>query len=304
VVEKAFKKKSKKMLTRPLSFAILASHTVTTEQQQHTKMRTKTLLMSAAALLAVGIVSSRADGPVYSQNIVGYATVATPGIGTTLYMVACPFVIGASNGANEVYGLNANSNNLPIGTEILIWNPTGPNANSYTVYYYDPSYEGVDQGSYGGWWTDSTLSQNMPTPVLPPGQGYFLQPTANTTNTFAGTVAVPVGGSATNTLNGIGTTLYMVSSAVPYAGDVTNVGGINLTNMPVGSEVLVWNPTGPSANSYTTYYWDPSYLPDYGAWWTDSTLSQNLPDPLLPVGGAMFIQPTANYKWVQTVPSN
>jgi hypothetical protein len=266
-------------------------------------MKTKTLLMSAAALLAVGIVSSRADGPVYSQNIVGYATVAAQGTGGTLYMTACPFVIGG-NTADEVYGLTANSNNLPVGTTILIWNPTGPSANSYTAYYYDPSYEGADQGGYGGWWTDSTLSQNLSTPVLPPGQGYFIQPAANTTNTFAGTVAVPVGGSATNTLVGSGGTLYMVASAVPYAGDVTNVGGINLTNMPVGSEVLVWNSTGPSANSYTTYYWDPSYLPDYGAWWTDSTLSQNLPDPVLPVAGAFFIQPAQNYQWVQRVPSN
>jgi len=261
--------------------------------------------MSAAALLAVGIVSSRADGPVYSQNIVGYATVQCPDpSGNILYMTACPFVIGG-NTADDVYGLTANSNNLPIGTEILIWNPTGPSANSYTVYYYDPSYEGADQGGYGGWWTDSTLSQNMSTPTLLPGQGYFIQPAGSITNTFAGTVAVPVGGAATNTLTDpSGNILYIVASAVPYAGDVTNVGGINLTNLPIGSMVLVWNPTGPSANSYSSYYWDPSYLPDYGAWWTDSTLSQNLPDPVLPVAGAFFIQPAGTYQWVQTVPSN
>ena len=267
-------------------------------------MTTKTLLLTAAALLAAGIVTSRADGPVYSQNIVGYATVATPGNGSILYMTACPFLIGASNTADEVYGLTANSNNLPIGTSILIWNPTGPNANSYTVYYYNPSYEGADQGSYGGWWTDGALSQNMPTPILPVGQGYFLQPGADTTNTFAGTVAVPVGGRATNTLTGNGSILYVVASAVPYAGDVTNVGAINLTNMPVGTSVLIWNSTGPNANSYTSYYWNPSYLPDYGAWWVDGTLNQNLPDPTLPVGGAFFIQPASDYQWVQTVPSN
>src|ERR1035441_6352568 len=45
------------------------------------KMRTKTLLLSAAALLAAGFVSSQAQ-PVYSQNIVGYASVPTANGGT------------------------------------------------------------------------------------------------------------------------------------------------------------------------------------------------------------------------------
>src|ERR1035438_3189483 len=49
------------------------------------KMRTKTLLLSAAALLAAGFVSSQAQ-PVYSQNIVGYANVPTP-LASTYYTV-------------------------------------------------------------------------------------------------------------------------------------------------------------------------------------------------------------------------
>ena len=34
-------------------------------------MRTKTLLL-AAATLAIGVVCSQADAPIYSQNVVGY----------------------------------------------------------------------------------------------------------------------------------------------------------------------------------------------------------------------------------------
>jgi hypothetical protein len=264
-------------------------------------MRTKTLLLSAGALLAAGFVSSQAQ-PVYSQNIVGYATVATPGTGGTLYMQACPFVIGVSNGANEVYGLNVNSNNLPIGTQILIWNATGPNANTFSLYYYDPSYEG--QG-YGGWWDGSDENNNVPTPVLPPGQGYFFQPTANATNTFAGTVAVSVGGTNKMSLTGSGGTLWMVGSVVPYAGDITNANGLNLNNLAIGSQVLTWNATGPNANSYTLSYWDPSYVSEgYGPWWDGSDENNNVPDPTLSVGNAFFVQPSSNYQWVQTVPSN
>src|ERR1039457_1044177 len=58
------------------------------------KMRTKTLLLSAAALLAAGFVSSQAQ-PVYSQNIVGYASVALTG--GQYNMMAVPFDLGVSN---------------------------------------------------------------------------------------------------------------------------------------------------------------------------------------------------------------
>ena len=90
--------------------------------------------MSAAALLAAGIVSTQAQTPVYSQNVVGYASVATPSVGVN-YMLSIPFAIGVSNGANEVWPLvSPGVPTLPDGSELLIWNPT---TVSFTAYFSD-----------------------------------------------------------------------------------------------------------------------------------------------------------------------
>jgi hypothetical protein len=277
-------------------------------------MTTKKLLLTAAALLAVGIVSSRADSPVYSQNVVGYATMTLPdSSGTTLYMQSCPFVIGVSNGANEVYGLNANPGNLPTGTLILLWNPSTTvqgAANTYTTFYYDPSYIGAPY-FLGAWWDSANENYNMPTPTLPPGEAYFIQPAGDLTSTLAGTIAVSVGGTTNMNLpDSSGTTLYMVGSSVPYTGAITNAGVINLTNLPVGTTILVWNPTTTvqgAANTYTTFYYDPSYIgaPYFlGAWWDSANENFNMPVPILPVGGGIFIQPAGTYNWVQTLPGS
>jgi hypothetical protein len=184
VVENPFKKNSKKLLTPPLPSGIVALHTVTTRTTTTHKMRTKTLLLSAGALLAAGIVSSQAQ-PVYSQNIVGYASLAAPA--SQNVMMTVPFNIGVSNGANEVFGTN-----LPVGSTILLYSTaatTIPLSNvgdalgvngtlpvpaaSYVTYYYDPVYVSL---GYGAWWTDASYGNNMPAPTLTVGQGMFVLP--------------------------------------------------------------------------------------------------------------------------------
>ena len=55
-------------MTLSLPFGIVGLHTVTNSK----KMRTKTLLLSAA-VLAAGLVASQAQN-VYSANVVGYVT--------------------------------------------------------------------------------------------------------------------------------------------------------------------------------------------------------------------------------------
>jgi hypothetical protein len=331
VVENPFKKNSKKMLTPPLPSGIVALHTVTTRTTTTHKMRTKTLLLSAGALLAAGFVSSQAQ-PVYSQNIVGYASLAAPGGANT--MMTVPFNIGVSNGANEVFGTN-----LPVGSTILLYstaattiplsnvgdalgvNGTLPvQAQSYITYYYDPS--SVSYG-YGAWWSDGSELNNMPTPSLPVGQGFFISPNGTFTNTFAGTVAVPVGTTNSMTLPGGQNTL--VGSAIPFAGDITaGTAGALTNNLPAGSTVLVYSTaanTIPLTNvgdvlgangtlnvpaaSYVTYFYDPSSVSyGYGAWWTDGSELNNMPAPSLTVGQAMFIVPNGNFNWKQTLPSN
>ena len=212
-------------------------------------MRTKTLLLSAAALLAAGIVSTQAQ-PVYSQNVVGYANVVTAG-GT--FALSVPFAIGVRNGANEIWPLISPGNpSIPDFSTILIW--TG---GSYVTYV-------SDSGSPTLW---DMADQATPTnaPILKVGQGFFLEPSSATTNVFAGTIAVNVGSSNVTTLSG-GT--FLVAPVVPYGGVVTNgnlttgAGGPNLwavansggggaNGIPDFSTLLVW-----TGGSYVTYVSD------------------------------------------------
>src|SRR4051812_45499963 len=83
-------------------------------------MRTKTLLLTAAALVA-GVASSMAQSNVYSVNVVGYANVVLKGNG--LYtLVANPFNDGNGNQLTNI--LNSA---LPKQSQVLTWNGTSYN---------------------------------------------------------------------------------------------------------------------------------------------------------------------------------
>ena len=128
-------------------------------------MRTKTLLLAAAAL-ASGLISSQAQ-TVYSQNIVGYANVATPQ-GGSYYQIAVPFQIGASNGENEVFGTN-----LPSGTTVSLWSVSLQN---YVTTYYDTGY---GPGQPVWYMADDSTPTNPPT--LSVGQSMLILPTGSYT---------------------------------------------------------------------------------------------------------------------------
>jgi hypothetical protein len=208
-------------------------------------MRTKTLLLSAAALLAAGFVSTQAQ-PVYSQNIVGYASVPTLGNGSSYYLLTIPFTIGVSNGANEIWPLiSPGKPSVPDFSLLLVWNGAG-----YTTYQSDSGSASL--------WDDANGNPIAFSPKLPVGQGFFLAPSSSVTNTFAGTVAVNVGTSNQMVLSGNGSSYYLVGSTVPYAGAVTNgnnsTGGPNLSKsggLPDFSLLLIW-----TGSSYTTYQSD------------------------------------------------
>jgi hypothetical protein len=292
-------------------------------------MRTKTLLIAAAALAAT-VISSQAQ--VYSANIVGYASVAPPGGAYT--MMTVPFNVGVSNGANEIFGTN-----LPAGSTILIYSTGATNialsnvgqnlgqngtlpvpAQSYVTYFYDPQF--VSSG-YGAWWTDPGYGNNMPTPALPVGQAFFILPNSSFTNTFSGVVAVNVG--ATNSQALAGGSYTLVGSAIPYGGDITiGSAGALTNNLPAGSTILIYS-TGATnialsnvgqnlgqngtlpvpAQSYVTYFYDPQFVSSgYGPWWTDPGYGNNMPAPSLNVGQGMFILPNASFTWKQTLSGN
>ena len=206
-------------------------------------MRTKTLLIAAAAL-AAGLVSSQAQ--VYSQNVVGYANVPAP-VGNANYLLTVPFQIGLSNGANEIWPVPNTSNGLPDGSFISIWNGL-----SYDTYESDSGSSSL--------WDDAGGNPISYSPTLPVGAGFFLSPASGVTNLFSGTVAVQVGTSNQMVL-ATGSANYLVGCMVPYSGAVTNgnvvtgAGGPCLfspdggvSGLPDGSFLSIWN-----GLSYDTY---------------------------------------------------
>src|SRR5208283_4532122 len=140
-------------------------------------MRTKTLLIAAAAL-AAGVMASSAS-PTYSQNVVGYNNVTLSDLGAS-YLLAVPFTMGASNGVNEVFPIGA----LPDYTLVEVWSESG---QSYTTVQSDTS-------SPSGW-DDAYFTPLTTLPTLPVGAGFIIQPSGPASVTFSGAVVINVGTS-------------------------------------------------------------------------------------------------------------
>jgi hypothetical protein len=251
----------------------------------------KTLLIAAAAL-AASVISSEAQ--VYSQNVVGYANLPAPVPGSH-YLISVPFAIGVSNGVNEIFG-----SSLPAGTSLLLWQGT-----SFTTAIYD----NTDPDNLGAgapvWYQGDDATPLSPLPTLPPGQGFFIAPTAPLTNTFAGTIAINVGTSNNMVLPTPGHH-YLVASVVPYAGAVTNgstsTGGPDLNNLPAGTSLLFWNGIGYNTCVYDNT--DPDSLGAAAPNWYKGDDSTPYVDPAsggnvptITVGQGFFIAPTASYTW-------
>lgn len=182
-------------------------------------MRTKKLLLSAAALVA-GVVSSQAQSNVYSVNVVGYVNRPVPP--TVLQLVATP----VSDGTNKLSTVFVA---LPNGANVYVWNGAGYNSASKAK---------------GLWSTDLSI---------PPGVGMFIQSPSNVTNTYAGTVVANVGTSVTNALSAGIVTLK--GSLIPYAGNLTDTNfalGVQLAN---GSTVYKWNGSGYDSSTKAKGLW-------------------------------------------------
>jgi hypothetical protein len=183
-------------------------------------MRTKTLLIAAAALVA-GVASSEAQ--VYSANVVGYVSVtAQPG---QFVLVENPLTTSDDVISNVLQ-------NLPGGTSVQIWNGAGFDTLIYSALSH-------------AWKNGAANADNTP---LPPGVGFFLQNSSTAiTNTFVGSVvAASGGGTATNVLS---TSLTPVGSLLPYADVVTNGATFNLT-VGGGSTLQQWSVAGQQFNTF------------------------------------------------------
>jgi hypothetical protein len=200
-------------------------------------MRTKTLLIAAAALAAT-VTASKAQ-TVYSQNVVGYVNVTVTN--GTLAMVANQLDTG-SNTVDNVLQSGLTSQKATI----LEWNGAG--YNQYT--YYNSSDAVNDLGGTAAGWFDGNGNPWGETNYIQPEYGFFLRNTA----VGAGALTLPTVGQVIQ-----GTNVYTVpsgSSSIyslpePLAGlplDNTNI------NLPAISQKTIyesWN--GAGYNQYTYY---------------------------------------------------
>jgi len=165
-------------------------------------MRTKTLLLASAALVA-GVVASQAQSNVFSANIVGYVSVTNPA--NQYIILANPL----DNGTNDLVSL------LPNAT-------TGAQ-----VYVFQG---GSLQGSLR---SKGTWSPNF---IVPPGTGFFYNNPNVATNTFVGNVA-----GMSNGIPLVNNITVLAGSPIPFSGTLNDLGTntLNLGSLPNGSQVYM-----------------------------------------------------------------
>lgn len=211
-------------------------------------MRTKNLLLSAAALVA-GALSAQAQSNVYSVNVVGYVNLPT--VANQYALFANPL----DNGTNNLTSLLPSA---PNGSQVQVWTGSG--------------YQ-VAQKTFGNWNTNL---------VIPPGSGFFLRTPSNQTNTFTGSVASAFG--ETNSVSLPGGVFSLVGSRIPFSGNLT-ASGTNSLNLGValgnGSQIQVWNGTGYQVAQKTFGNWNTNLLISVGQGFfvrpnTATTWSQSL----------------------------
>lgn len=195
-------------------------------------MRTKTLLLSAAAL-AAGLVSASAQ--VYSVNVVGYVNVP---LAEGFNLVANPL---DASGGNDV--TNILNKGLPAGTQVYSFN-----GSSYDISTYTKDKTG-------------TSTNWSPVITLDPGLGFWVSIPSGAgaqVNTFVGEV---MQGTLTNPNIPAGGGFSLVGSMVPVAGalntDLQYNGG-------AGDQVYQWNGATYDISTYTkdktgtSTNWSPS----------------------------------------------
>lgn len=171
-------------------------------------MRTKNLLLSAAAIVA-GVISAQAQNNVYSVNVVGY--VNTPMVGGGKYTAIANPLNAPTN------TLGALLSTLPAGSQVLKYDPS---ISDYVTY---------GKVAFGSGWTPADGA----TASLAPGEGVLVYVAgSNFTNTFVGEVLQG------NVTNSFAPGYKLVGNFVPDAGPVNT---LQLTNVPTGSQLLKWD---------------------------------------------------------------
>lgn len=260
-------------------------------------MRTKTLLLSAAAL-AAGLVSSFAQSSnVYSVNVVGYYNVVTPGNG---YAFLANQLTNSANNVNLMLTNGPKSDvNGVTNTKLFAWNGAG-----YNVFQF---FTGPDadnffllSGSVAGWY-DSV--GNLANYNLGQGSGSFLfNPTGTPqTNTLVGQVVQ--GAYSVPVVNGFNALSLIPPVATNFDGSFGNFPGKSDPNGLVNDKYFAWNGAGYNVLQFFTGPDADTFFLGSGSvtGWYDSVGNyQSLAAAFIPkVGGAFFIQRQgATSNWV------
>jgi len=221
-------------------------------------MRTKTLLVAAAALLAVGVATSQAQ--VYSQNVVGYVNInLTNGVLACISPALDLDGTGTNNTITTVCGTN-----LPLQTTVYVFN----NSGGFDQLVYKSSH-GVT-----GWYFGAGLDNNY---SMNPGVGIFIQTTANATVTQVGNV---LQGSLTNQyFPSTGGSIWLLSSQVPVGGGITTTLGYVPT---LQDQVYVYDPI---ALNYAEYVYKSQHA--VTGWYLGASVSE----PQIQVGQGFWLIP-------------
>jgi len=251
-------------------------------------MRTKTLLVAAAALAAT-VTASQAQ-TVYSQNVVGYINLTVTN--QTLVMCANQLDTG-SNTLDNVLSSGVASK----GTYLLQWNGSG-----YNSYEYYNSADAASAFTGGPGWYSGTANVGSTLNIGPgaavPGAptngiagGFFLQNKSGSTLTIP-TVGQVVQGTNVYAFPGTGLQALQIYS-VPEA-----LAGLSLDNtniaFPAVSKAtyyLEWN--GSTGYKSLEYYnaADAASAFTGGAGWYSGTANEDGNSAYWPVaGGSFFIQ--------------
>jgi hypothetical protein len=265
-------------------------------------MRTKTLLIAAAAL-AAGVISSQAQ-PVYSQNIVGY--VNQP-IGINYTTLSQPLDLAVGNNLTNIFPnvYNATAGQGPLDSDqVFIWNGHG-----YTVLTLDSTLStGVgDAQDIDG------IAQ--PSPFINPGTLFYFNNvyTKGFTNTIVGTVHVDVAATGSQTVgtatNNLAPGYTFVASKIPVSGGVQSVLGFtNIYNAtagqgPLDSDQIYLPKVSPTTGAflgYTVVTFDSTLSTGFGDAQDIDGIAQ--PEPVISLGNGfifnnVYATPTT---WVQS----
>jgi len=239
-------------------------------------MKTKTLLIAAAALVA-GVISSEAQ--VYSQNVVGYVNKPLP-LGYSLISVPL-----APSGGNALTNSMPNSGALD-GAVLSFFNGT-----SFSQVTFDSSMP----TGFG----DAADINPAPTPIIAPGTSFYINNNTGTvlTNAFVGNVAVAVlPGTATN--SAVAGSSFL-GSVVPFGGGlISSLQFSNVAGALDGTVVSQPNIVGGNINGFIQSVYDSGMPTGFG----DAADINPAPEPNIPVATGFIYNNNAGggtIKWVQ-----